>query len=225
MRNALLFLSVLLFPGAAFAAKARFTTVFLDDEGVVYVGMRHADGLSDIVSFPFESSERTSIPLPDAISHRDVIGLLPEKQKLFVLTNGAGEPDDGPMLHVYDRGSGSWVMVGKIVCPTFTKVRLEPSRMIFSCEIGKTRKGKSRVARRSISLKRDRIYRGGVWRFPEFMLRYKGRVVLLEGPAPDWDRLRLRSDQGSQRTISAEDLVQLPLPGEETKSAKPTPNG
>ncbi|MGZ3671638.1 MAG: hypothetical protein ACXWR4_17110, partial [Bdellovibrionota bacterium] len=111
-----LFFLLFLLPLAAHAEKARFTTVFLDDEGVVYVGVKHGDS-SEILSIPFKSGERTSIPLPSAITSRDVVGLITEKQKLFVLTTHIGEKDDGPMLHVYDRDKSRWSMVGKVICP------------------------------------------------------------------------------------------------------------
>ena len=199
----------------AHAEGARFTTVFLDDEGVVYVGMKHGDpALSEIVSFPFQSGERTNIPLPAAIGTRDVIGLLTEKEKLFVLTAPLGlTPTDGPMLYVYDREKSKWEKVGGVACPTFTKVTLKSNQMIFSCEVGKAHKGKTHVVRKTIALRKNHIYRNGVWRFPEFLLRFKGRTVLLEGLAPTWDRLRLRAADNSERTIAADDLLQLPLPG------------
>lgn len=209
-----------LFALPAFAAEVHFTTVFLDDEGVVYVGVKHGDnpGDAEVISFPFSSGVRTNIPLPEEIAHRDVIGLITEKKKLFVLTSGTGAKDDGPMLHMYDRGQNVWAKVGKVVCPAFTKVTLKTTQMIFSCEVGKTKRGKTIVQRKTIFLRKDhRIYRNGVWRFPEFMLRYKGRNVLLEGQAPVWDKLRLRTDSGEQRTITAKDLFQLPLPGAESK--------
>jgi hypothetical protein len=210
---------------SALAEKSHFTTVFLDDEGVVYVGVKHGDpALSEIVSFPFKSGERTNIPLPAAIAGRDVIGLITQKPKLFVVTMPSGAPGkgDGPMLHVYDPRTHRWALVGKVACPTFTKVTLKPTRMIFSCEVGKSRKGKVRVARKAIPLRRERIYRNGVWRFPEFLLRFKGRTVLLEGMAPAWDKLHLRSDDG-QRTISADDLLQLPLPAGGPEASAPHP--
>ncbi|MGZ3651344.1 MAG: hypothetical protein ACXVB9_10795 [Bdellovibrionota bacterium] len=208
-----LFFLLFLLPLAAHAEKARFTTVFLDDEGVVYVGVKHGDS-SEILSIPFKSGERTSIPLPSAITSRDVVGLITEKQKLFVLTTHIGEKDDGPMLHVYDRDKSRWSMVGKVICPVFTKVTLKPTQMIFSCEVGKSRKGKVHVTRKVIALKHDRIFRRGNLLFPEFLLHYKGKTVMLEGEAPNWDTLRLRSEDG-ERTISADDLGQLPLPGAE----------
>lgn len=212
-------LLVVLSPSLARADSARFTTVFLDDEGVVYVGLKHgAPETSEVVSFPFKPGERTVIPLPKEVAARDVIGLLTEKEKLFVVTTPAADPGappsatDGPMLHVYDRDKGRWALVGKVACPAFTKVTLKPTSMTFSCEVGKSRKGKSQVVRKVIALRHNRIYRSGVWRFPEFLLRYKARTVLLEGPAPFWDRLRLR-DANGERTITAEELLNLPLPG------------
>lgn len=204
------------------AESAHFTTVFLDDENVVYVGVKHgeAPGISEIISFPFDSGIRTNIPLPTEIAQRDVIGLITAKSKLFVLTNGS----DTPMLHTYDREKGRWNKIGQVNCPTFTKVTFKSSQMIFSCEVGVAKKGKVKVSSKSISLRKDPIFRTGVWRFPEFMLRYKGRVAILEGEAPNWDKLRLRTDNSPARTISAEDLLKLPLPGAEAKVVnKPAP--
>lgn len=235
-------------PLLARAEPARFTTVFFDDEGVVYVGVKHGTpAVSEVVSLPFSSGERTNIPLPPAIAARDVIGLVTEKEKLFVLTVPPVDPSavapagaeaaapknapapkgkaaakaDGPTLHYYDRDKGKWKEVGHIACPAFTKVTLKHTQMIFSCEVGKSRKGKTRIERRAISLRRSPIYRSGVWRFPEFLLRFKGRTAMLEGPAPIWDHLRLRNPDNSERVIRADDLLQLPLPGGPMPSSVP----
>jgi hypothetical protein len=216
MKNRFSFLlGALLFTAFPAFAGDYFTTVFLDDEGVVYVGLKHGEGQgeSQVISFPFnfDSAARTNYPLPDEISHRDVIGLIPEKKKLFVLTNGSGEKGDGPMLHVFDRKTNTWRKIGKVDCPTFTKVNMKSTHMTFFCEQGKTRKGKAKVAPRNLAFGHDRIFRSGTWRFPEFMLRYKGRSVLLEGRAPTWDKLHIRSED-DERTLNAEDLAHLPLP-------------
>ena len=220
-------LLLLILPITAHAEKARFTTVYLDDEGQVYVGVKHGGdkGLSEIITFPFDSGTRTSIPLPSEITERDVIGLLTEKHKMFVVTNRIGTADDGPTVHVYDRDHSKWTRIGHVVCPVFTRVTLKPTQMIFSCEAGKKgRKGKTTIARKTISLKKDRIYRrSGSLIFPEFMLRFHGRTVLLEGEAPNWDTLRLRSDAG-ERTISADSLAQLPLPATAPAPPEPVPD-
>jgi hypothetical protein len=211
----------LFLPLCAHAEKSRFTTVYLDDAGSVYVGVKHGGdlGLSEIITFPFDSGARTSIPLPNEITHREVIGLVTEKNKLFVVTNHFGATEDGPTLHVYDRTTHKWGRIGHVECPVFTRVMLKPTQMIFSCESGKSRKGKTKITRKTISLKKDRIYnRSGSLIFPEFMLHFHGRTVMLEGEAPSWDRLRLRSDSG-ERTISADGLAQLPLP-DQTPLAK-----
>ncbi len=187
---------------------AHFTTVFFDDEGVVYAGLRLANGQARVVAIPFAAGERTIIPLPAEAEQNPVIGLVTEKKKLFVLSSA----DTGPMLHVFDREANQWRKKGKLKCPSFTKVRLSSKRFTFSCEVGKAKKGKTRVRPMSISLGKDPLYRSGVWRFPEFLLRHKGRVAILEGLAPHWDTLRLRDRNEEERTITAEDLLKLPLP-------------
>lgn len=202
---------------SAFAANTTFTTVFYDDGGVAYVGLKHGDTTteSQVVSFPFPPmGTRTKIPLPEEVKHRDVVGLIPDRQKLFVLTNGSGEKGDGPMLHLFDQKKNEWKKIGKVDCPVFTKVQLSSTRMVFFCETGKpNKKGKVRVVAKSLSFGKDRIFRSGTWRFPEFLLRYKGVNLLLEGDAPNWDKLRLKSTE-EERLIKAEDFFDLPAPTE-----------
>jgi hypothetical protein len=198
---------------SSFAESIHFTTVFYDDAGIVYVGLKHGTGAGEaqIISFPYPPlGDRTKIPLPEEISHRDVIGLIPDRQKLFVLTSGGGEKLDGPMLHLFDQKKNEWKKIGKIDCPAFTKVKISSTKMVFFCEVpGSMRRGKLRVRAKTLRFGRERIYRTGTWRFPEFMLRYKGVVLLLQGEAPNWDKLRLKNEK-DDRLIKAEDLFDLP---------------
>jgi hypothetical protein len=205
-------------PSFAIASDAIFTTVFYDDGGQVYVGLKKEEGgksESQVITFPFQGGARTRIPLPEEITNRDVIGLIPEKQKVFVLTHGSTSEKDGPMLHVFDNEKHTWKKLGQIACPAFTKAKLTSSSMTFYCETGKTyrKRGETRmrVGPKTISYKGERLYRNGTWRFPEFMLRYKGVSLLLEGNAPTWDRLRLKSADGD-RVLHANEVFQLPAP-------------
>lgn len=210
----------LLSPLPSAAADAYFTTLFYDDGGIVYVGLKKEENgaqESQLITFPFEGGERVRIPLPPEIANRDVIGLIPEKKKVFVLTHGSTSEKDGPMLHVFNRDDNSWKKLGQLACPAFTKAKLSSTAMVFFCETGNVtqRRGKRRgsgVVAKSISYGKDRLYRNGTWRFPEFMLRYKGVSLLLEGNAPTWDRLRLKSKEGVDRVFQANEIFQLPPP-------------
>lgn len=187
-----------------------YTTVFYDDGGIVYVGLKHNGGEAQVMTFPFPPmGPRSKIPLPEEIQHRDVVGLLPDRAKLFVLTNGTGEAGDGPMLHLFDQKKNEWKKIGKVDCQTFTKVKLTATQMTFFCEVPGRKK--SRVVPKSLSFGRERIYRSGTWRFPEFLLRYKGVTLILQGNAPVWDKLRLKSGE-EERLVPAEDLFDLPKP-------------
>lgn len=202
------------------APTTTFTTVFYDDGGVVYVGLKHGEGEkleSQVISFPFPPmGTRTKIPLPEEVAHRDVLGLIPDRQKLFVLTSG-------PMLHLYDQQKNEWKKIGKLDCPVFTKVQLSSTKMVFFCETGKpNKKGKVKVVGKALYFGKDRIFRSGTWRFPEFLLRYKGVNLLLEGDAPNWDKLRLKSPD-EERLIKAEDLFDLPPPSP-AETAAPAAN-
>lgn len=206
----------------AFAAGTfTFTTVFYDDGGIVYVGLKHLEGdktESQVISFPFPPmGTRTKIPLPDEVAHRDVIGLIPDREKLFVLTNSSEDKPEGPMLHLFDQKKNEWKKIGKVDCPTFTKVKLSSIQMTFYCEVNaapskkRRRRNRTPVVAKTLSFGKERIYRSGTWRFPEFLLRYKGMNLLLEGDAPNWDKLRLKSSE-EERLIKAEDMFDLPDP-------------
>jgi hypothetical protein len=207
-----------------------FTTVFYDDGGIVYTALKKDDGLkkeSQVITFPFQGGARVRIPLPEEITTRDIIGLIPEKKKLFVLTHGYETDKDGPMLHIFDSNDNRWKKLGQLACPAFTKVKLSSTKMIFFCETNpvpgnnKKRRKKSSVVAKTISFGKERLYRSGTWRFPEFMLRYKRVFLLLEGNAPKWDRLRLKSAEG-ERVMMATEIYQLPAPvGAEPPSPPP----
>ncbi|MGZ3694637.1 MAG: hypothetical protein ACXWQO_10680 [Bdellovibrionota bacterium] len=229
----LLFLALFSIPSfaAPAAPKTTFTTVFYDDGGIVYVGLKHGDTNpeSQVISFPFPPmGTRTKIPLPEEVAHRDVVGLIPDREKLFVLTNGGGDTTDGPMLHLFDQKKNEWKKIGKVNCPVFTKVRLSSTQMTFSCEtgamVGRRNHKHQQIVQKSLSFGKERIFRSGTWRFPEFLLRYKGNTLLLEGDAPSWDKLRLKSPE-EERLIKAEDLFDLPdpTPAEVPAAVPPTP--
>ncbi|RZA06568.1 MAG: hypothetical protein EOP11_09975 [Proteobacteria bacterium] len=220
----------LLLPAFASANDVIFTTVFYDDGGQVYVGLKKGEGdsaESQVITFPYPLGDRIQIPLPEEIKNRDVVGLIPEKNKLFVLTHSSRSAKDGPMLHVFDKDQNKWKKIGQAVCPVFQKVTLTSRGMTFSCENGtrKTRKGiQTNMIGKTINYTGgERLFRNGVWRFPEFMWRYKGVTLLLEGPAPAWDRLRIKAAEG-ERVLKAEDFFQLPAPPHIENAAPPAPS-
>lgn len=219
MRQLISIFTLLLLPLTASASNAQFTTLFYDDGGIVYVGLKRViEGKTEaqVITFPFEGGARTRIPLPQEIENRDVIGLVPEKKKLFVLTQDSASEKGSLMLHIFDSASSTWKKLGQLACPSFTKAKLTSTQMVFFCEtnqIRKTRRGTSNaVVTKTLSYGKERLYRNGTWRFPEFMLRYKRVNLLLEGNAPNWDRLRLKSETGVDRLFPADELFQLPAP-------------
>jgi hypothetical protein len=221
----LLFVFLLSF--SAQAEEPHFTTVFYDDGGIVYTALKREDSgkkESQIITFPFQGGTRVRIPLPEEITNRDIIGLIPEKKKLFVLTHGNESEKDGPMLHIFNSIDNSWKKLGALACPAFTKVKLSFTKMRFFCETNpplnanQKKKRKSSVVAKTISFGKERLYRSGTWRFPEFMLRYKSVFLLLEGNAPKWDKLRLKSAEG-ERVLLANEIFQLPAP----VGSEPTP--
>lgn len=193
---------LLLFSGAAHAAEIPiFTTIFYDSEGVVYAGLQRKND-AKVVAFEFPDGARTHIDLPDDIAGRDVIGVLPDREKLFILTQG----DDSPRVDLYNQKKKTWKKIGAVKCAAFTKVKIAATSLTFSCEAGMTKKGKVKVLPKVIHLGRDRLYRSGIMRFPEFLLRYKGVSLILEGQAPTWEKLRLKTDGAKDRVYQAKEF-------------------
>jgi hypothetical protein len=189
-----------------------FTTVFYDDGGIVYVGMKKKDGDSQVVSFPFPSGDVTRLELPQEVSARPVIGLIPEGKKLVVVTHESEGANQGPILHLYDGQKNEWFRLGQVACSSFTKATLRPTSLTFFCEKDRLADGpkrKRKIMGKSVSFGKHRIFRSGTWRFPEFLLRYRSATLLLEGNAPDWDRLRIKWE-GGERLHRAQELFSLP---------------
>lgn len=67
-----------------------------------------------------------------------------------------------------------------------------------------TRRGKLKYKNKSLSLGAERIYKKGIVRFPEFLIRYGKLNISLEGLAPDWNKLRLKTDLKEQVVLAAD---------------------
>lgn len=73
--------------GSAFASPV-FTTVSYDGEKLLFLGIKNKnESGSWIVEFDHASDTHKSVKLPESLVDRDVIGIIPEGNTLFVLTN------------------------------------------------------------------------------------------------------------------------------------------
>lgn len=201
-------LSILLFALQAIASEPLFTTVFYDGEGVVYVGLK-GENESQITSFTYPDGTPSRIMLPEEIRTRNVIGVIPDREKLFVLTQSADHEDKTTRLDLYNQTDKDWKKIGAVDCIAFTKVKISASRLTFACE-WKMHRGRLRVRNKVLRLGKERLYRSGTMRFPEFLLRYKSLAFILEGNAPSWDRLRIKAEGEEDRVIPARELFGTP---------------
>lgn len=194
-----------------------FTTLFYDDGGIVYVGLKTkqdeaSDSQAQLVSFPFIGGEKTKIELPPELRTRSIVGVIPDRKKVYVISQDEESAQKSLMLHIHDLDQEVWKKLGQMACPTFTKVKTAAKAITVYCERksaptkNKKKARSSGVQAKVFSLGKERLYRRGTWRFPEFLLRYKGVTLILEGNAPYWSNLRLKSPDG-ERIIKAEDLV------------------
>jgi len=198
-----------------------FTTLFYDDGGLVYVGIKtksdeQSESQAQLVSFPFAGGEKTKIELPPELRTRWIVGVIPDRKKVYVISQDEETVHKSLMLHIHDLDKEIWKKLGQMECPTFTKVNTAPRTITVFCERkiapSKKKKRSSGVEAKQFSLGKERLFRKGTWRFPEFLLRYKGLTLILEGNAPYWNHLRLKSPDG-ERIIRAEDLVDHEVSG------------
>lgn len=199
---------LLFFALQAFASDPIFTTVFYDGEGVVHVGLKN-DSESRIASFTYPDGAPNHVSLPEEIRARTVIGVIPDREKLFVLSQSADHNDKTTRLDLYNQAAKNWKKIGAVDCIAFTKVRISVDRLVFACE-WKMHRGRLRVRNKELRLGKERLYRTGIMRFPEFLLRYKSLAFILEGSAPSWDKLRIKNEGEADRVIPAGELFGAP---------------
>lgn len=209
------FLLFFLFSLSAWAKETEFTTVFYDDAGTVYVGIKQMDKIqeeekisSQVAHFPFPRGDVTNLFPPDEAGKKDIIGILPDREKIFVISHKSEEKQGGPSLHLYNSKKKTWKRIGKVVCPTVTKVKLGITNMVFFCETT-SKKGQTRTTPKVIRMGKDRLYRTGYVRIPEFLLRYKKAMLVLEGNAPHWKKLRIKNMGEKDVIYRADNLFKI----------------
>ena len=161
-----------------------------------------------MVSFPYPNGEITRWVLPDEVTKRDIIGILPDQDRLFLLSVDSAIIDDPTRLFVLNKSTNKWREIGKVDCKSFARVKLSAHQMTFSCD-DQIRRGRTKFRKKVIALGKDRLFRSGDIRFPEFLFRFKGTTFVLEGLAPEWDRLRIKSET-TERLVAATELFQSP---------------
>ncbi len=191
-----------------------FTTVSYDRDEFFYLGLKKEDkGVNTDSSIAIVTNKDFShelIPLAPENASRDVVGIIPEEKKIFVLTMRTGEQGDNPLLSAYDRNSKKWRDIGSVNCPIFTKIGFSAKSLTFYCEY-LTKRGKSKTRKMSLNLGNEHIHRKGSMRFPEFLIRYRKTDISLEGSALSWSRLRIKVDSTS-KVIEASEIYPAPAP-------------
>jgi hypothetical protein len=178
--------------------RATFTTVFYDDFGIVYAGLSKGS-LVKVVTFPLaQPQEKKFYPTaPESFKDKRIVGFLPDKDKFFLVAiTQKGDTDPELYMHKKDK----WKRIGTTHCENFTKAKLLRHKLTFFCE-ELNKKKKVVIKSRTISLGREKLFRSGVFRFPEFLLRYKNVMLVLEGRAPDWSRLRIKQEQETDEIV------------------------
>ena len=100
---------------SAFAKETEFTTVFYDDAGTVYAGLKQYQDkkVSDlfeaqVVHFPFPKGDVENLNLPEVVQEHDVVGILPDREKLFIISHQSEVIKGGPTVHLYNSKKKKW---------------------------------------------------------------------------------------------------------------------
>lgn len=187
-------------------AAPSFTTVSYDGEKLLYLGIRNQNEPGSwLVEYDHAAGSHKAVKIPDDLPQRDVIGIIPEGDTLFVLTNNP-DSTENPRLWTFQRASGSWKELAKAPCPGFAKITLGKSHLVFHCEMGLTRRGKTKYQRKPLFLSKERIHLRGFVRVPDFLIRHKGLSVFLEGAAPYWEKMRIRLGE-DEKFVTASSLI------------------
>lgn len=135
MKAVLVFL--FLVSGSALAADPVFTTVAYDNDQL-YTGVKLRDPEKPIASIAVidaKSGTHENISLPDEISKRDIIGIIPESDRIFVLTQDTSKaPGDAPLLYVFHKGKAQWKKLSSVDCPVFSNAKLMPKAMVSAAK-------------------------------------------------------------------------------------------
>ena len=195
MRIIISFLILFFSYSAHAATDSFFTTVAYDGKNSLFLGWKKDDKeeiISKVLEYKIDDKTSHQISLPEGLNKSDVVGIIPDADNIAILTY---KPEDKtPRVHVLKRSTNTWKEKGKAPCLSFAKITLMKSRLVFHCE-SLNRRGKTRITRKNLELGKDRIDLRGFVRVPDFLIRYKGLQVFLEGMAPYWEKMRIRKDE------------------------------
>ena len=186
-------LALLLVPAHALAETA-LTAVATGPKQVV-VGVRSAEPgaepVTSLVAIDAKTRAARSVPLPKELAGREVIALLPAGERWLVVTQWTMEQGDAPQVHGWNPAKKSWKKLGTFDCTAVIGLRVEASSIVLRCE-DVTDPAAPKVVEKKLALDKIRPAPGN-FDLPQSASKGAGVEASLEGTAPDWDRVRVKS--------------------------------
>lgn len=190
----LLTLASFLFTTAACAQAPVFTTLSSAGSNI-FAGVKlEKEGMEPETYLMQVTSEKMSsqkVQLPTELAHREVVGLFStEDNKLLVMTQRTVEQGDKPLLHTFDPVKKEWKKIAEADCPSFAKIKVEPSALTFKCS-ETNEKGVEVISDKKVSLSGVKLKASGELTLPFQKVDQNQLKAELLGEAFEWKQLKV----------------------------------
>lgn len=107
-------------------------------DNAIYAGVKSVEPEMEMESYLIEvnvkdlSSKKVS--LPSDIVNREIVGLVPARDHLIVITQNTRGGGDRPLIHSLAQNSKSWKQIGEVDCISFANINVTSTFLEFSCE-------------------------------------------------------------------------------------------
>lgn len=107
-------------------------------DSAIYAGVKNEEKGMELKSHLLEVKVKDlssrKINLPSDIDTREIVGLIPAKDHLVVITQNTRGGGDKPLIHSFSSTYNNWKKIGEIDCISFADVKVTSSSLEFSCE-------------------------------------------------------------------------------------------
>jgi hypothetical protein len=185
------------------------TAVAVSSAERVYVGAKLQPKSFELLSSLVEVNAKTlrirTIQLPKSLRSREILAIIPLKDRFYLLTQWAIEQGDYPILHRYDQLTGSWQQIGSIECSTFDLIQLNHDQLTVSCKT-ETKDGTIQRMNKRLALGSFGTTDVLEIQIPQLKDSRKKTSAALIGAPYHWDKLQIVS-KGRKHTLSSQKIL------------------
>ncbi|OFZ20666.1 MAG: hypothetical protein A2X94_04095 [Bdellovibrionales bacterium GWB1_55_8] len=189
-------------------AKTRYSATAISTTDVFAGTLKTTSGMEPESAFwkiNLRTGTTSSIELPAELRDREIVGILPAKQGVYVISQYTIEQGDQPLVHHFDTGPGRWKRVGQVDCPAFSVIHSSKKDLTFECE-ELDESGKTMPKKKSLALLKQFPVTARDLKIPQTQDAAASREVRLQGTPFEWDSLKVRLDK-KEKTYDASALT------------------